>query len=1637
MISELDPMRATEQLRTAYLRYLKTIYPLEHPVLRRQFWEQLEVPDRLVKGPLLEGAPPFKIARSLNQLVNDGILHHSFRLLASDALPFDRPLYAHQENAVVKLVQQRRNLVVATGTGSGKTETFLIPIFNHFLREREKGTLNQPGVRALLLYPMNALANDQMKRLRRLLAGFREITFGRYIGETEEKSEKAEERFRKQLPNEPRIDNELLSREEMRAHPPHILLTNYAMLEYLLLRPADSEFFDGQHAGHWRFLVLDEAHTYDGATGIEIAMLLRRLKDRVVKSEKGHLQCVATSATLGSKNDLKGIADFASNLFGEVFEWDDNDSARQDVISAERVLLGTQGSSWGEGRPELYAALWQTLKDSEADSQTLARLREQAVALGVPSAIVDGAGQVVERFLFDILRGDKCIQRLREMLAEEPRFFTSVAQDIFPNEANDATHLAELVSLAVRARPEEDSLALIPARYHLFARALEGAFVCLRDHSDWSNTSPVGLQAPQIYLTRHQICPECERRGRKAQAFELSVCTRCGREYLVGRIVLAGQGGLFESNSGLAHLKQLVVDFGDIRGEKAYFLLGDQIHASDEDEDAALGEDVTTLPQGEPYTLCLACGAIAPLSDGELDCQCADRPNAHIKVIRVALDKHEELRRCASCGSRSNGEIVYRFLPGQDAPVSVLATALYQQIPPSHDASHKPGEGRKLLIFSDSRQDAAFFAAYMERTYGSLLRRRLIMKTLAEEPDALSGDWRLQDLVEPVLKRARDAKLFTQRQSATERKNIIWTWLMQEFLAFDRRISPEGVGLIGFRLVKPVGWQPLAPLSQAPWALTPEEQWMLMQILLDTLRHQGVVTFPDNVSPSNDAFAPRARELFMRGQDANARAGILSWLPVRGSNRRLDFLMRLLAHRAPHLSDAERRQVALDALKALWQSHLTQPQSMWREHLPALNRGTEGVVYRVDYAFWEIVPTLTREAQSKEWRQCHQCGVLTRLDLGVCPTHQCNGTLEAFNPDEALAQENHYRNLYLNLAPISFSVEEHTAQWTSAEAASIQEQFIQGDVNALSCSTTFELGVDVGDLQAVLMRNVPPTTANYVQRAGRAGRRTDSTAFAFTFAQRRSHDLSQYANPIRIVAGKIHPPNFVIANEKIVRRHIHSVAIAQFFRLAREQSGLEYHKVGEFFEGVEGQPAGPDLFAQYLASHPQVVQEALRRIVPFDLHAELGLDTWLWVHQLSNVDENGVLDNAQHEVKNDLETFSRLMDEAGTQKRGYDLERYKRILATLRSRDLLGFLGSRNVLPKYGFPVDVVELKTDHLQMDTAKKLDLQRDLRIALSEYAPDGEVVAGKRVWVSGGLYRRPDQGWPEYHYAVCSNCGRFNKYAEFTSGVCKTCQTSLGYARASMRGQFVIPIFGFVADPERTHAPGEARPQRTYTSRVYFADYAGSEPEISIDGDLALGSRLVVGKRYSRQGQLAIINAGPQGRGFHICQSCGRGVIVPKSTHHNPRTNYPCRGTFVHRHLGHEFQTDVLELQLSGALCQGRDNSLWLSLLYALMEGASEALNIQRDDLDGCLYPYSTAYPPALILFDNVPGGAGHVNRVGMHLKAVFDAAYKRVARCECGPETSCYECLRNYWNQPYHEILTRGPVVEFLRNVLEFE
>ena len=1589
----LNPLAAAEAIRESYERYLISRHAPRDARLSNDFRAALKGDFALTRGPLLQASPPFEQGVSLTDLVHEEILHEGFLELDPNAFPTERPLYRHQEEAIRRAVSHR-NLIVATGTGSGKTECYLFPILDHLLRERTAETLASPGVRAMLLYPMNALANDQLKRLRDVLAGFPDITFGRFVGDTKERIRDALDLHRERFGGDP-LPNELISRDQIRERPPHILLTNYAMLEYLLLRPADTSLFDGPTGWHWRFIVLDEVHVYSGAQGAEVAMLLRRVRDRVNGSEKGRIQYMGTSATLGrSERDYPRLAEFARTLFDEKVEYAEADPARQDIVSPKHQQLRQAVPSW-EAEPEDFEAMLACLsRGTVADD-----LVELLLSRGAPES---GPGESVQDRLGLMLRTERHVVGLQELLASGAVDVVEVARRLFGGSAGHDQHLVALVDVCSRVQSPATRAPLVPARYHYFVRALEGAFICCSpEHPDGQ---------PRLRLNRHELCPACADGRGESRMFESGVCMKCGASYLLGRTDLDDDGRTLFGWAGPhdADLRYLLVS-----AEGA----GDE--AADEDEQAVVSDEEAETDI-DRRRLCTRCGA---LTEGLAEsCVCAPRMTVEVTVAHPAR-RGEPLRRCLDCGGRSTKPIVLRFLTSQDAPVAVFATALYQALPASTapGVSARVGGGRRLLSFSDSRQAAAFFAPYLCRTYLQAIQRRLIWMTaerLAEEHP------RFGDLVEPIRREAERRLVLDEDDGQMRNRTEVRAWLMREILAVDRRQSRDGVGLaeIGFALPKAVH----VPEAILALGFTESEALDLARVLLETLRLQAAVHLPEGVEVDRPEFAPRNVVTHVRYEGSARR--ILAWVPGNGSNRRLDYLSRLLARRSPGTDP-------LALLRNIWTRWLAAPNSPLLKILKPCYHKQHGQVFAIDPERVVIRPASEAEPPYR----CDSCRqIWWRSVSGVCPSYRCPGTLHpaVASPDA------HYRHLYTSLQPVGMHVAEHTGQLDAAYAAELQQGFVDGDVNVLSCSTTFELGVDVGEVQAILLRNVPPSPANYVQRSGRAGRRTGSAALSVTFAQRRSHDLHYFRNPVDLVEGRLSVPIVSLHNPWIVRRHVHAVAFAAFER-AQVANGGEWHKtVGSFFMAPEPEEsvAPVQRFVEWLRTHPVKLGAAISRIVPSEVSSTIGTNDWSWVDALAEFSDTNVacgwLRRAEEEVRQDLTGIDEELDDVELQisrsraaGEGAQAERLAgrqqgllRVERTLRGRRLIDYLAQRVVLPKYGFPVDVVSLDARRSGDPQAERLELTRDLRLGITEFAPGSRVVADGALWESAGLRIPPGLGLPTHSWSVCADCGVFRTRIGEEPGDCVNCSDSTAQSAA---GRFVIPMFGFVGQ-RCSEKPGESRPPRTGFSEFRFSDYMSDPPEFETVpcGRRAVGRR-AVDIRTSPQGQITVINRGPAGRGFRICFTCGHAAAAPAlgkapaAGHTRPGSGRDCAGRLAFAHLGHQYLTDVVEVRSPKPMTTPQARST----LYALLEGVPE-IGITRSDVNGTLRPSGQAGEINLVLFDAVPGGAGHAARIAERFPELLQAARRVVEHCECGDDSSCYGCLRSYDNQRYHDELTRG-------------
>ncbi len=227
---------------------------------------------------------------------------------------------------------------------------------------------------------------------------------------------------------------------------------------------------------------------------------------------------------------------------------------------------------------------------------------------------------------------------------------------------------------------------------------------------------------------------------------------------------------------------------------------------------------------------------------------------------------------------------------------------------------------------------------------------------------------------------------------------------------------------------------------------------------------------------------------------------------------------------------------------------------------------------------------------AKLWK-CKKCGKVTQFNIGNnCIQIGCDGKLERLDSEE-FCKDNYYAMLYQSNKMSPLFVKEHTAQLSQKEALDYQQQFIRKEINALSCSTTFEMGVDVGDLETVFLRNIPPLASNYAQRVGRAGRSINAAAFALTFARLSSHDFTFFDNPKEMINGKISPPNFTLDNEKILKRHIYAVALSLYLRMNPDlyQEIMQKHLLND--KGYQG-------FIEWLNSEPQELFNLLRNSIP-------------------------------------------------------------------------------------------------------------------------------------------------------------------------------------------------------------------------------------------------------------------------------------------------------------------------------------------------------------------------------------------------------------------------------------------------------
>ena len=1315
-----------KEIHGRYKNYLQTLFFFNDLELRKSFRYALDKEEEsLFKGPFSEPTRAFKQGLNAQKLAQECFPQESEGLLPA---LIDEKLYIHQQQAIRNVYGDQRNVVVTTGTASGKTESFLYPILFELYRQHLEGKLEEPGVRAMILYPMNALANDQRVRLGKICQALQKQgsdfvpTFGQYIGQTpknEQDSWRHAQRWKKD-----RLTGELVFREEMRENPPHILLTNYSMLEYLLIRPEDSPLFDNGLGKHWQFIVLDEAHQYRGTKGMEMGMLIRRLKQRLHKGgRKGSFQCIATSATMSSSKESerdaekKTVAEFAKEIFNEKF----SDS---DVIFGE-----------------------------------------------------------------------------------------------YEEQANEESQ---------------------PSRYHMFVRALEGAFLVHKDGKT------------QVVLNRKTE----EENDSSVKPLEIALCRECGQHYYVGR----------EENG---NLQEAIRDPSQIEFGVEYYL------------------PLETETLEKTHLLCRRCGTLSP---NDPNCDCGEEARIPVKKCKSQEDYPDRLKKCEVCNYQRGGvgDPVREIIHGADGPNAVIATTL-------HELLSKQKRDAKILAFADNRQGAAFFAWYVEDSYKDIRDRNLIFRAM-EATNIPSKGLSIKHLSKQLYSQWEEADLFGQSPTKEDNVQVVLESIFREALTEEKRLSLEGVGLIQWSVQIPNdianNTELFNTLENPPWNLTKEEASNLLGYLMDEFRRRRAVDLPEGNLSWGEISRWSQQPSFVAGPPKR-RKYVSQWGGVQ-STIVSHFLRRLHDGSGANVGQSctDLMEKVLDALSF---DYGRPPKDQ------ILCYGRDD--FRLN-SNWLRVGKVTDE---KPIWQCDTCTSLSTYNIKhICPRNRCPGNLLSTKLKDL--EKNHYRTLYKarSLPPVLNS-EEHTAQIESNEARKRQERFKKGDTHLLSSSTTFEVGVDLGELEVVFMRNVPPEPFNYTQRAGRAGRRETTPGLVVTYCRRNAHDLYHYEDPKKhIIEGQIRAPKLKITNTKIILRHMVATAFSAFFR---DNPG-RFNNVEDFIGDWESPSIVSDV--RQFCENNDDLKKSLLRIVPENIYKSVGLLSTDWIEEMTGEDSRFLY--AVEEVSYDYLQMKQAIEDliqersSGWTHKVRQLEKY---MSTIASENALGFLSRKAIIPKYGFPVDVVEL-----EVYQKHHITLQRDLSQAIAEYAAGSRVVANKREWESRGIKVIPNKRCPVkyYYYDEARN---FTQYSD---------------TKEHLKRRYLTPIFGFVTPFGGEPGKPSGHTQRLYTTRPFFLV---PEKEEKIEPKIFRGIRVT----QAQPGTLVILCEGKSKEGFYICFDCGAHFAktpftkTPKKYHKSP-SDSNCLGTIQPQiSLGYELATDVVRIQFPGLANE------WdaYSVAYAVLLGA----------------------------------------------------------------------------------------------------
>lgn len=1652
------PSILAKQLEKGIGDYIETTFPMTNAPFKGSIQKMLETKDSVYHEPYVSVRLPFRVAEEMPTC---------FEAIHPAYLP-----YVHQQISFSRLTgDDGRSTLIATGTGSGKTECFQYPILEYCYQH-----CGEPGIKALIIYPMNALATDQSKRIAELIWKSPElrgnVTVGMYVGGHEQNPSR--------MMSE---DNVITDHETMLNTPPDILMTNYKMLDYLLVRPKDAALWKENKPDTLKYIAVDELHTFDGAQGTDLACLLRRLKSRLW-TPGGYLCCIGTSATMGSKDNGKSILEYAEEIFGEPFEEDA--VVTEDRLSPDEFFAGQ----------DITDFTMPTAEQVEKLNELVAQDDESAYIRAAAAAWTDLSG-------IDVITPDGRITLGKHLMHHS--FMQAMISLIKGNYYQVETIIEELKVNYPALKEMGDAEAAINAMLALISHARTAGmrpFLNVQVQLWMRELRRLVAKVSGSYVT-YSIAHDLNTQQAK-QYLPVVNCRDCGA---TGWTSILNERGNATINSLEAFYNlyfkaddKIVMMFPHEHSNYPWGMIAGRI--CPDCLQVKIGEDTSSS--------CDSCGS--DMVDVVL-------PNP----IRTTGSKNHKQFVCPFCGSKRGLSLM-----GLQSATEI-STELSQLF------ASKFNDDKKTLAFSDNVQDAAHRAGFFNARTWRFGFRTALQRYVQNGGAGLS----LADFTRGFIKYWHEELSDESFVSFFIAPNMTWMSAYEDMIEkrkfghdarakklmgdIEKRISYEI--MLEYGLTSRIG-RTLEKSGCSCLAFPSETIDEVADVVrervtneLGGLEHTAYNRFHQMVAgylkimAQNGAFEDDAFSLFLKenGNTYLISNDRVSWMPGRQSGRNTPrFIYRASETAKKNYNfDTVAEKKYTDWIASCCDEIMIEPSTFTAISKIILEELVKnGIVVSIpataDYTVYAIDKDKVFITDEVALMKCDTCGITHAVAAenkdfwqdAPCVRSTCAG---AFVEDETTGLD-YYGKLFSAGDIVRINAREHTGLLERDDRETLEVDFKRKkdttqlwDPNVLSCTPTLEMGIDIGDLSTVILCSMPPAQSQFLQRTGRAGRK-DGNALTLAVAAARPHDLYFYADPLDMMEGNVVPPKIFLKASAVLERQFVAYCMDSWVKRGATEQSIPKN-VSVVLGKLDSHPMDvfPFNFLHYVQNNLTHLLNSFIQLfgTSLDDTAKTELRVFAQGGKLSESPMHMRILEAFKALKKQKDSLSQSIKqlnamvkelEAKPKDSSYDEEIKElkaeqaaliNVVKEINKKDIFNFLSDEGLLPNYAFPESGIVLKAilyrkeDEAEDTTAKKkykksvYEYSRSASSAISEFAPNNSFyVDGRKLTIDQvDLTSAQSAKW-----RLCPNCSHAQiEEAGKNTACCPQCGSPAWADAGQVRNMLRVQMVYSNMDYTKSLITDESDDRSTVFYCKQLLVDVDEDHDISKAYEMD-NEEFSFGYEFVKKATLREINFGESDmvgekmtvsgvedvrKGFKICKYCGK--IMPERPSAKDHTFY-CKTRkmaafdndpyeeclFLYR----EFTTEALRILIPATTMDAstvRTESFTAAFMLGMKEYFGNVDHL-RATISEVPVPDADYRKQYLVIYDSVPGGTGYLKQLMNEegsLIDIFERALQKLEQCSCKEDPQkdgCYHCLYAYRQSQNIGNISRSTAIRILKSIL---